>query len=305
MTGGGAGVTTRPGPEVRPFYRSPAAEAAVHALYDEARASLPFPTEEREVDTALGRTHLLVAGPEGGPDVVVLQGGNMVSPLTTAWLAPFAGRIRIWAPDTPGQPGRSEGVRPVDGAAYGPWLVDLLDGLGLERPAFVAISAGAEPFLELAALAPDRIGRAALVVPSGIAATPLGGMLRLTAGYLRYRLRPGDAASRATLRVLTGGAEPDDLMVRATSLAFGGTELETRVAAPATPERLAALAAPVLVVAGDRDPMFPARRVLPRARVLFPNLAGAVTLPGGHLQDADGVRAIAAHLEPFLLGAAA
>ena len=108
----GPGATIRPRPEVRSFYRSPAAEAAVHALYDEARASLPFPTEEREVDTALGRTHVLVAGPDDGPDVVALQGGNMVSPLTTAWLAPLAGRVRIWAPDTPGQPGRSQGVRP-------------------------------------------------------------------------------------------------------------------------------------------------------------------------------------------------
>ena len=156
--------------------------------------------------------------------------------------------------------------------------------------------------LELATQAPERIGRAALVVPAGIAATPLGGMLRLTAGYLRYRLRPGDAASRATLRVLTGGAEPDELMVRATSLAFGGTELDTRVGVPATPERLASLAAPVLVLAGARDPMFPARRVLPRARVLFPSLAGTGTLAGAHLQDAEGIRAIAAHLEPFLLG---
>ncbi len=290
--------------DVVPFYRSPADEAAVHALYDEARRALPFPTEEREVATRLGRTHLLVAGPDGAPDVVVLQGGNMVSPLTTAWLAPLADAVRIWAPDTPGQPGRSEGVRPVDPAAYGGWLVDVLDGLGLRAPAFVAFSAGVEPFLELAAHDPARIGRAALVVPSGIVGTPLGGMLRLTAGYLRYRVRPGDAAARSTLRVLTGGAEPDPLMVRATELSFSGTKLETRMAAPATREQVAGLAGPVLVLAGERDPMFPASRVLPRAREVFPTLVAAEALPSAHLQDAASIRVLGERLRPFLSGGA-
>jgi pimeloyl-ACP methyl ester carboxylesterase len=291
--------------EVRPFYRSAAAEAAVHALYDETRAALPFETTERTVETRLGSTHLLVAGPDGAPDVVMLQGGNVVSPLTTAWLAPLADRIRIWAPDTLGQPGRSAGVRPVHAAAFGPWLMDVLDALGLDRPAFVAASQGVGPWLELAELAPERIGRAALVVPSGIVATPLPAMLRLTAGYLGYRLRPGDERSRRTLRRLTGGGDPDPHMVRATSLSFGGTALESSMPPLATPARVAGLRAPMLVLAGARDPLFPARLVLPRARELFPTLVEAVTLPGAHLAGPDDIRVLAQHLEPFLLGGSA
>lgn len=288
--------------ETRPFYRSAAAEAAVHALYDEARTALPFATEERTVATSLGRTHVLVAGPAGAPDVVMLQGGNVVNPVTLAWLAPLADRLRIWAPDTIGQPGRSEGVRPVRHEAFGPWLVEVLAGLGLERPAWVAVSQGVGPLLELAALAPSRIERAALVVPSGIVGTPVAAVLRLTVGYLAYRLRPGDDRSRATLRLLTGGREPDDLTVRSTSLSFGGTALETSMPPLVTPVGVAGLAAPVLVLAGSRDPMFPARLVLPRARAVFPNLVGAVELPGAHLQGPDDLPVLAGHLGPFLLG---
>lgn len=291
--------------EVRPFYRSTAAEAAVHALYDEARAALPFATTERTVATRLGPTHLLVAGPEGAPDVVMLQGGNVVSPLTTAWLAPLADRIRIWAPDTLGQPGRSAGVRPVHPEAFASWLIDLLDALELDRPAFVAASQGVGPWLELAASSPNRIGRSALVVPSGIVGTPLPAMLKLTAGYLGYRIRPGDGRSRSTLRLLTGGREPEPLMVRATSLSFGGTALETSMPPLATPDRLADLRAPMIVLAGAHDPLFPARLVLPRARELFPTLVEAVTLPGAHLAGPDDVRVLARHLEPFLVEGAA
>jgi hypothetical protein len=93
-------------------------------------------------------------------------------------------------------------------------------------------------------------------------------------------------------------------MVRATALAFGGTRLETRMAAPASKERMAGLTAPVVVLAGERDPMFPARLVLPRARKVFPTVV-AEALPTAHLQDAVGVRALGARLAPFLLGDAA
>ncbi|MEW6225643.1 MAG: alpha/beta fold hydrolase [Chloroflexota bacterium] len=287
--------------ETRPFYRTPAAEAEAHALYDEARAALPFATEERTIETRLGATHVLVAGPEGAPDVVMLQGGNVVSPLTLAWLAPLTSRLRIWGPATLGQPGRSAGVRPVRDAAFGPWLVDVLDGLDLRQPAFVAASQGVGPLLELVALAPERIRRAALVVPSGMVATPLRATLLLAAGYFAYRLRPGDGRSRSTLRILTGGREPDELMVRATSLSFGGTELETSMPPLATSDRVAGLRAPVLVLAGARDPLFPAARVLPRARELFPTLVAAETLPGAHLPGPEDLRLLAAHLGRFLL----
>jgi pimeloyl-ACP methyl ester carboxylesterase len=94
-------------------------------------------------------------------------------------------------------------------------------------------------------------------------------------------------------------------MVRATSLSFGGTALETSMPPLATPEKVAGLRAPVLVLAGQHDPLFPARLVLSRARELFPTLAGAVELPGAHLAGPDDIRVLAENLEPFLLGDAA
>ncbi len=155
------------------IYRSDAARVAIEELYDRARERLPFPTESRMVPTRFGETHVLVAGPHGGPPLVALQGGNVVNPLTLAWLGPLVATCRIYAPDTIGQPGKTRGPRvSANDSSLGDWVVDVLDALELPSAAFIAASYGAGVFLRLATVAPTRIDRAVLVVPAAMTSCP-------------------------------------------------------------------------------------------------------------------------------------
>ena len=285
------------------IYKSDEARAEIESLYDRARERLPFATESRRVDTTFGSTHVLVAGPEDGPPLVVLQGGNVVNPITLAWLGPLADTFRIYAPDTIGQPGKSA-ERAVSGndSSLGEWCEQVLDGLGLESPAFVAISYGAGVLLRLAALRPARIGSAVLVVPAGISDVPVPSMLALAAGYVGYVVVKRPGLVRATVRRLAGPS-PDPLVVESTELAFRWTHLDTEMPRNATAEELAGLTAPVLVLAGEHDPLFPPARVLPRAGEIFPNLVGAETLAGcRHILDETCVAYLSERVRTFLNG---
>lgn len=79
---------------------------------------------------------------------------------------------RIYAPDTIGHPGKSAETRlsPKDNN-YGQWLSDVMDGLGLDRAAFLGGSYSAGIILRLAAYCPRRITKMALFVPSGSSRT--------------------------------------------------------------------------------------------------------------------------------------
>jgi len=283
------------------IYKSDVAREEIEALYDRALARLSFPTESRWVKTTFGATHLLVAGPDDAPPLLALQGGNIVNPLTLAWLTPLAGAFRIYAPDTIGQPGRSAGL-PVSAndTTLGEWCEQVLDGLGLEAPAFVAISYGAGILLRLAAHRPERIGRAALVVPAGIADVPLGSMLTLAAGYVSFLALRRPGLVEATVRRLAG-PNPDPLVLESTELAFRGTRLDTEMPRNATVEELAGLTVPVLVLAGEHDPLFPPARILPRSRELFSNLVGAEMLVGcRHILDDTCAALMAERIRPVL-----
>ena len=281
------------------IYRSPQAQAAIHDLYDRARDALPVTTESRTVSTRFGETHVLLAGPADGRPLVVFGGGNVVGPLTLGWFTGLATTYRLIAPDTIGQPGRSAGTR-VSGsdASLGEWALDVLDGLQLERVAAIGVSYGAGVLLRLAEVAPERITAAALVVPSGITGSPVGAMLRLAAGYGRYRLRPSRAAAASVTKLLSH-EEPDPLMVESVELSFGGTQLETEMPRLAEREDLLGLHAPVLVAAAEHDPLFPPKRIIPAARALFDDVETVLISDSGHILSGDAAARLSPRLAAF------
>jgi len=286
-----------------PIYRSPAGEAELAALYDEALARLGPGCETRRVGTSFGETHVILAGPEDAPPLVVLPGGNFLNPLCLSWFLPLVDSFRLYAPDIVGQPGRSARTRPSargDGHAW--WLGEVLDGLGLGPASFVGISYGAGLVLRLAGLAPGRVAGAVLVSPAGIAVGPIWPMLRETAlPMLVYRARPNrERLLRAARPLLTDLEEP---YVRQLGLVYRHVKLDRELPRAATREELAGYGAPTMLFAAEDDLFFPAGKVIPRATEIIPNLE-TEALPGSrHVPSREAFAHInertTAFLNPF------
>ena len=159
------------------IYRSARGEAELLAFYEKKLASLAVETQSRVVDTRFGHTHVLTTGPQDAPPVIMLTGISTGTPRLLEWFQPLARDYRLYAPDPIGQPGRSAQTRvPPGDHNYGKWMVDVLDGLGLERLPFIGVSFGGGILLETAAYAPERISRAALVSPAGLTRVPFFGV---------------------------------------------------------------------------------------------------------------------------------
>ena len=264
-----------------PVYRSPGGEAELMALYDEALARLGPGCETRRIGTSFGETHVILAGPEDAPPLVVLPGGNFLNPLCLSWFLPLARTFRLHAPDIIGQPGRSARTRPsARGDGHARWLLQVLDGLGLGTAPFVGISYGAGLVLRLAGLAPGRVAASALVSPAGIAAGPIWPMIRETAlPMLLYRSRPSrERLLRAARPILTDLEEP---YVRQLGLVYKHVKLDRQLPRAATGEELAGYESPTLLFSAENDLFFPAAGVIPRAREIIPNLE-AEALPEDH-----------------------
>jgi pimeloyl-ACP methyl ester carboxylesterase len=276
-------------------------------LYDEALAALGQGHESLTVATRLGETHVLAIGPDDAPPAVFLPGGNFLNPTCLKWFLPLAKRHRLYAPDIVGQPGLSAQTRPSSkGDGHGFWVEDILDGLGLERAPLVGHSYGAGIAIRTMGLAPERVCRAALVSPAGIAAGPVWRMLfGVAVPMVLYRLRPTlENLLRAASPLLTEPEEPDfGPAVRQLGAVYRHLRLDAGLPRMATEEELRGYGGAVAVFASEEDPFFPARAVLPRAREVFPNLALAERLEGcRHIPSRAGLGRINQRILAFLAG---
>jgi pimeloyl-ACP methyl ester carboxylesterase len=290
------------------IYRTPRGEARIRALYDEALAGLGLGYESLTVRTRLGDTHILAVGPEDAPPAVFLPGGNFLNPTCLSWFLPLAQRHRLYAPDIVGQPGRSAQERPSpkgDGHAF--WVEDVLDALGLREPVpLIGLSYGAGLAMRTMGLAPERVSRAALISPAGIAAGRIPQMLASVAlPMLLYRLRPTEERLlRAARPLLTEPEDPAfDPAVRQLGAVYQYLRLDAGLPRMATKEELEDFLGPVAVFASEKDAFFPARAVLPRAREIFPNLALAELLKGcRHIPSKAGLGRVNERVLTFLAG---
>ncbi len=259
------------------IYRSAAGEAAIHALYDQQLAQLGIETESRLVPTRFGATHVLVAGPPAGPPLMLLHGGNTTNPITLGWVRSLLSKYRVYAPDTIGHPGKSAPVRlsPQDNS-YGEWVADTLDSLGLGQSAFMAGSYGAGILLRAAVTAPERISKAVVMIPSGLVSIPLRTMLfELLFPLMLYQLSPSRERLRRVLRPMFVDEPISELVLETTEAVFKQVKIEPEMPRNVTRAELAHFTAPVLVLAAEKDRLFPARQVLTRARQVFQNLVAA------------------------------
>lgn len=273
-------------PDTYPFI---SAAGRQEVLDDHARhiAALPMPVESRRVPTRFGEAHVLVTGDPQAPPLLTLHGLNVGAPRHLGMFAPLARHFRVYAPDTPGQIGQSApAVMKWKNSDYGAWVHDVLDHLGLDQTQALAMSFGGAMLLQAASMRPERVTRAALVVPAGVTAINLSAtVLRLALPAALYRLLGWPSLLRAQVGALSDDLRPD--LLGLFDLAARTLIPTTALPPPLGPAAVRRFTAPVLVVAARRDTFFPLNRMTRHAPQVLPGLTEVIVLAERHIPSLD------------------
>lgn len=286
-------------PEPADLYRSPEGYSALMAWYDGALARLPAPHVSRIVPTRYGPTHVIAAGPEGAPPVVLL---HAVSANALSWAPQFAALARehrVYAPDVIGMTGRSAPRRlPYDGRSYADWLRQTLDGLEVGAASFVGMAFGCWLILRFAALAPERITRAALLSPAGFLPVRWKYLVPIIWDVLFIN---DEQARRLSHQLLAPPGAPLDHDV-SELLYLALKHFHPVFEAPGlSPAQIERLTAPALVLVGEHEDLWDPRELLSQVRATVPNLRAAEVVPGaGHGLAASHPAWVNARLLRFL-----
>lgn len=243
-------------------YRSVAGREEFHAYYDKSLNLLTGNVETSTHQTSFGATHVTCMGNRQGKPLLILPGMSIAGPMMLDFFAYLAKDHWLIAPDLIGQPGRSaDGPFSMSNNAYGKWMIELLDELGISQTNIAAASFGGSIGLELQKLVPNRVGKLALVVTAGI--TPKLPYLKIYAKllftWLAYRHFPNKAVLETIARPLSRHLTSDnleylDIVIRQTAF------WRHRPAGPFFKEDMPADMEPALVVFARNDILFPYKK---------------------------------------------
>lgn len=89
------------------YFKSPEGEKAIMTFYDSMLAQWPVPYETHQIDTGLGPTFVIASGEKTAPPLMLLHGSTSNSLTWAGDVAAYSRYYRVYAVDTPGEPGKS------------------------------------------------------------------------------------------------------------------------------------------------------------------------------------------------------
>ena len=278
-----------------------------------------LPVRRDELVLRGGRTACWTYGPPDAAHTVVFLHGlrgdhHGLEPITAHLAGHSAGPLRVVVPDLPGF-GASPPL-PADAhdvAGYAAWTAELLDAVGGD-PVLAGHSFGSIVAAAIAVSARPR----GLVLVNPIASRPAGAATRLTVGYHRLAAALPERLGTALLRspVVTRIASVAMATTRDPALRrwihaehgryFAGFAdrcvlLEAFHASVShdVAEYAAAVTAPTLLVAAERDTIAPLRA---QRGLRFPDARLVVVPTVGHLAHYEAPAAVAAAIAEFVCG---
>lgn len=274
-------------------FRNQEGKKAILDLYDSFIEQWKFPHEEQVVETRFGKTHLITAGDKECPPLILLHGTGMNSAMWLEEIKSYAKEYRVYAPDIPGEPGKSdERQQPLKGKAYALWLSDVLDSLQIEKVTLIGISLGAWLAVKFSIHYPECVEKLVLIAPSGI--SPAKKSFLFTALY--YGLF-GEKGTEKLYIKINGGRKLPEKMLVLQKLIKKGFRYRMEEIPIFRDDEIKRLSMPVALYVGGKDIMLPSYKTADRLRKLLPHSQINVLPREGH-----SITRLSAEIMSFLKG---
>lgn len=262
---------------------------------------------EQAVETTLGTVRVQVGG-SGAPIMFwpsLLMTGDMWHGVADG----LVGRSQVILVDPPGHGGSQPLTDMFSFGDCARCIVDILDGLGVDRVYFVGNSWGGMIGATFAATYPDRIGRAVLMnCTAGRASLRQKVEYAMLLRLAQWQGQIGPMLIRSVLKAFLGPTtfrERPDVVAQVRSAVesvnVASASWAVKSVVPARPDQRALCAditAPVLVVAGAEDATFPPREAIAMAAAI-PNSSIRVLNRVAHLAGLEDPGLVSTLVEEF------
>ncbi len=268
--------------------------------YQEELKSWSVPTEELDIETAYGKTHIVSFGNPRGKPLILLHWFYSNS---TEWkyMAPFLQeRYRVYAIDVMGDMGKSYASKPpTSEKEVSQWFNQVLDGLGLKKVSICGHSNGGFQAMLIAQQNPDKIERLILLAPAA-GFKPFSTKFYIV--VFGTALYPKDVVletfkNAGTLKPNLWSKEMTEML----TLSFRAASVQLRVyPREFSDDELKAIKVPTLLILGKEEMIYSPTEAAERASRILPN-SKVIMLPDcGHAIPFDAPKEASNAMDSFL-----
>ena len=260
------------------IYKSTAGKNEIIALYNRVLTQWPVPCTHINISTRYGNTFVIAGGDASAPPLVLLHGTASNSATWMGDVAEYCKYFRVYAVDTPGEPGNSDPQRfSWDGPAFNEWLEDVFSKLNLKKAVLVGMSLGGWAAIKYALYKPHQVDKLVLIVPAGICQPRLSFVLRMVGlSFL------GEWGRNRIKRFVFQDAEFSEELDQFLTLI--GRYFNYRMGSPPlfTDKELQILPMPVIFLAGEKDVLLNTPKTAERLQKQVSDLVVKIYKADGH-----------------------
>ena len=267
------------------IYKTQKGKEEILTLYDAQLKRLETAYNDIWVVTSFGKTHLIETGNMEGTPLLVFHGGNATTAYNLLACDFLMKDFHIYAVDTIGHPGKSDEVSlSPNNYDYGKWAGEVIDGLGYDSICCFGGSFGAGILAKTMCATPGKVKRAVLYVPSGIKNAPAISSMSMMFPMVMYWLTHEDKWLKKCMlpMAITEENITEDIYETA-KLSINHSKVKAGMPSNVREKDMQKCEAPALVMAAEKDCLFPAKGVLPRAEKIIKNVMTYLLEDRGHM----------------------
>ena len=270
---------------MKSIYKSEQGKNKVLELYNKQLHKLNCRHKDIFVDTSYGKTHIIEIENKDKPLLLVFHGGNSTSAYNLLVCKFLLKDFHIFAVDIIGHFGlsseKSLSPRSYD---YGYWAREVIDKPSYHKINCFGGSFGGGVLAKLMCVAPEKIIKSVLIVPSGINnAFPIN-TIRMLKPLMLYLCTKKENYIKDTAMFMACNEKAlDDDAMETIKNSFDYVRTKAGMPSNISRKRMKKYTAPTLVMAGELDCLFPARKVLIRAKKIIQNCTTYEMKSRGHI----------------------
>jgi pimeloyl-ACP methyl ester carboxylesterase len=270
---------------LKSIYKSEKGKSAILSLYDSQLKRLKIPFNDMFVDTSFGVTHLIETGNYSGKPLLVFHGGNATTAYNLLECDFLMKEFHVYAVDTIGHPGKSAEVYlSPNNYDYGKWASEVISALGYASISCFGGSFGAGIIAKTMCVSPTKMDKVVLYVPSGIKNAPAIYSMSMMLPMIMYWITHKQKwLEKCILPMALTNENIDKDIFETAKCSIDHAKIKTGMPSNVKAIDMSKCKVSTLVMAAEKDCLFPAKLVIPQAKKIIPNCITYLLKNRGHM----------------------